>query len=182
MIFLAPWHNEGWISFGPISFLAFGLLAILIFHKTSIRISIGVILICLFFVNLFGSILPQTNLDNDYWYNFNSWLIKNCEPEDLVVTGSGRGSDGYVKYYTGATVFSTRKAEQNLEKKFQEIVDLREPKRVYFTSTVYQPLEEYNNKYDNSHAKSFFSKLRKYLILVHSDSYQKIFLYNKDKE
>jgi hypothetical protein len=143
----------------------------------------GIMLLCLFLINLFGSVLPQTDREHDYWYKFNSWLIKNCKPGDLVVSCSDWVSDGYVKYYSGARVFSTIDSDQTLEKKFQEIISFYKPKKIYFTSTIYQPIEKYidGNNFDNYYAGSFYSKSSKYLTLVHSDSYQKIFLYKKNK-
>ena len=161
-MFYVPQNIEMWISLGPIVFLALGLLTVPIIHKTRIRISMGIILICLFLINLFGSVLPQTDPEHDYWHKFNSWLIKNCKTGDLVVSGSGTISDRYVKYYSGAEVFSTLYSDQTLEKEFQEVIASHKTKKIYFSSTVYQPVEEYvRYNYDNSYATSFFSKYSK---------------------
>jgi hypothetical protein len=141
-------------------------------------------MICLFAVNFFGSILPQTKHENDYWYVFNSWLIKNTNAEDIVVTGSAMVSDAYVRYYSGAEVLSIFPVPDNrpIENKFQEVVDANRTGRILFSSTIHSPPEEYLNKLnlDDSDAKMFFEKSRKYLTLLHSDSWQEIYLYNKD--
>ncbi len=182
-MFYVPQNIEMWISLSPIVFLALGLLTIPIIHKTRNRISMGIILICLFLINLFGSVLPQTDPEHDYWHKFNSWLIKNCNAGDLVVSGSGTISDRYVKYYSGAEVFSTLYSDQSLEKEFQEIIASHKTKKIYFSSTVLHPIKEFTgDNFDNSYTTSFFSKSTKYLTLIHSDSYQKVFLYKSDKK
>ncbi len=110
-------------------------------------------------------------------------MIKNCNAGDLVVSGSGTISDRYVKYYSGAEVFSTLYSDQSLEKEFQEIIASHKTKKIYFSSTVLHPIKEFTgDNFDNSYTTSFFSKSTKYLTLIHSDSYQKVFLYKSDKK
>ena len=150
-----------------------------------IQISLAFIVCGLFVVNLFGSVLPQTTRDHDYWYAFNSWLINNCNSEDLVLSGSGIISDGYVKYHTGAKVISIfpDPDDRPLEKKFEAFVSNHKPKRILFSSTVYSPPEQYLKKFelDHSGTKAFFEKSKKYLSLIHADSWQTIYVYDKDR-
>jgi hypothetical protein len=181
VFFTRPQILEVWISLGPIVFLILGLLTIPLIHKTRIRISLGIMLLCLFLINLFGSVLPQTDREHDYYYKLNSWLIENCKPGDLVVSGLDYFSDGYVRFYSGARIFSFIESGPTVEEKFREIVALYKPKKIYFTSIVYPPFKEYKGRrLDISSAEKLLSKLSKYFALVHSDSYQKIFLYKKD--
>jgi hypothetical protein len=136
-------------------------------------------------VNLLGTVLPQTTHDHDYWYAFNSWLINNCNSEDLLLSGSGIISDGYVKYHTEAKVISIfpDPDDRPIEKKFEEYVFYYKPKRILFSSTVYSPPQEYLIKFNLDHTatKKFFEKSKKYLTMIHDDSWQKIYVYNKDR-
>ena len=184
-IYWEPQNTEHWIAIVPIFVLIFGLLTNRIIHKWRIQISLVFIVICLFVVNLFGSVLPQTSHDHDYWYAFNSWLINNCDSQDLVLSGSGIISDGYVKYHTGAKVISIfpDPDDRPLEKKFEEFVSNHNPKRILFSSTVYSPPEQYLKKFelDHSDTRAFFIKSKKYLSLIHDDSWQTIYVYNNDR-
>jgi hypothetical protein len=183
-IWWEPQNSEYWIAVVPVFFLMVAFCIDPLIYKPWIRTGTVTIMICLFAVNLFGSILPQTKHENDYWYVFNSWLIKNTNAEDIVVTGSAMVSDAYVRYYSGAEVLSIFPVPDNrpIEKKFQEVVDANRNGRILLSSTIHSPPEEYLNKLslDNSDATMFFEKSREYLTLLHSDSWQKIYLYNKD--
>jgi hypothetical protein len=181
-IWWEPQNSEYWIAVAPVFFLVFAFCIDPLIYKPWIRTGTVTIMICLFAVNFFGSILPQTSHENDYWYVFNSWLIKNIKANDFVVSGSAVVSDAYVTYYSGARVLSIFPDDSTLEKDFQEIIAAEKPGRILFSSTVYSPPEEYLNKFNlnNSAAKMFFDKSRKYLTLLHADSWQKIYLYNRD--
>ncbi|KPJ67940.1 hypothetical protein AMJ44_07055 [candidate division WOR-1 bacterium DG_54_3] len=184
-IWWEPQNVEHWISIVPASVLVFALFTNRIIHKLEIKVGIIIIAICLFFVNLIGSILPQTKQYNDYWYVFNSWFIENCNAKDVVLSGSGVISDGYVKYYSEAKVISIfpDPDDRPIEKKFQEFLHYQKPERILFSSTVYSPPEEYRQKFDidYSAANGFFQRSRTYLTLLHCDSWQEIYLYNKDR-
>jgi hypothetical protein len=56
--------------------------------------------------NGLGSILPQTNLDTDYWYQANRYLIQNARAGDVILTDGRYISNNYLKLYTGADVVS----------------------------------------------------------------------------
>jgi hypothetical protein len=183
-IWWEPQNIEYWISVIPVCLLVFGFVLNPLIYNLRIRISTGIITICLFVTNLFGSVLPQTSLENDYWYVFNSWLIKNCNSDDIVVSGSAPVSDAYVRYYSGAKVVSIfpDPDDRPIDIKFNEIIADNKTARILFSSTVYSPPKEYLNKFnsDNSAAKIFFEKSKKHLTLIHTDSWQKIYLYNED--
>jgi hypothetical protein len=56
--------------------------------------------------NGLGSILPQTRLDTDYWYQANRYLIQNARAGDVILTDGRFISNNYLKLYTGADVVS----------------------------------------------------------------------------
>jgi hypothetical protein len=60
----------------------------------------------LLIVNGLGSILPQTTLDTDYWYQANRYLIENARAGDLIVTDGRFISNMYLRLYTNADVVS----------------------------------------------------------------------------
>jgi len=182
-----PLNVEFWVSVIPFVFLFLGLLIDPILHKRGIRTSLCVFLTCLFLVNLQGSVLPQTDRQYDYWYNFNAWFIENCRPGDLVVSGSGIISDSYVEYYTGARVASVvvlesvLKTDQSLEERIAEMIDSENPKRVFFSSTLKEIPREVADKFDidASSVRALFELYRPRLSIVHEDEYQTIFLYRE---
>jgi len=183
-IWWEPQNSEYWVSIVPLLFLAFGILLSALQYKRFEIICMLAIILCLFTVNLFGSVLPQTNHKNDYWYAFNHWLIHNCKSNDLVVSGSAVISDAYVQYYTGARVLSIFPDDKDIDEKFRKIIASENPQRIFFTSTIYAPPKEYLKKYkvDNSASKKFFEKSKNLLSLLHSNSWQTIYLYNLHHE
>jgi hypothetical protein len=62
----------------------------------------------LFVANGLGSILPQTNLDSDFWYQANRYLIDNVRAGDLIITDGGYISELYLMIYTNGEVISAR--------------------------------------------------------------------------
>jgi hypothetical protein len=58
--------------------------------------------------NGLGSILPQTRLDTDYWYQVNRYLIENAKPGDVIITNGEFISNNYVKLYTKSVVLVPR--------------------------------------------------------------------------
>ena len=164
------------------------MLIIPVIDKLQIRIGILVITIILMIVNCYGSILPQTNHEHDYSYKFNSWLINNCRKGDLVVSGSGYISDSYVRFYAkGIDIFSPF-IDQNLTDLgyyFKKTVTTLKPKRILFSSTIYYPNKRYmqTEKIDTNvinQLKAFFLENNKNLLLIHSDQWQDIFLFEQE--
>jgi len=177
-IWFDPQNTEFWIALVPVFFLVLGLLLSPVTHDRGVGFGMGAAVTCLFLVNFFGSVLPQTDRKNDYWYAFNSWLIRNCAAEDLLVSGSGWNSDAYVMYYSGARVFSIFLPGGDLEEQFQETVDSFRPGRILLSSTVYDPPEEYLKRLrsDNSRGREFFEKRRDSMSLIHADAWQQIYV------
>ena len=107
-VFYLPESVEVWIALIPALMLGAALALHRIWTERSVPPVLGLALVCLFAVNLWGSMLPQTDHIHDYWYQFNAWLLGEARPGDLVVSGAGYVSDGYVTFYSGARVFDAR--------------------------------------------------------------------------
>jgi hypothetical protein len=133
----------------------------------------------LLIVNLFGSILPQTDHEHDYWYQFNRWLIENAHSDDLIVTGAGYISDAYLRFYTRADVVTTWWQYVDAQNRLEERIALRRPARVLFSSTVYDPPAELYKRFglDRSIGESLFRHYAGALTLIHDDAWQKMYLY-----
>jgi hypothetical protein len=178
-IWWLPESVEFWVSLIPVSWLLAGLLG----QRTesperrTVLLSAGVGI--LFLVNLFGSVIPQTDRSRDYWYNFNDWLIHNTTPADLVVTGSGYVADGYIRFYSGATVVSTAVAGQDPWEAYRRAVNYCQPERVLISSTVAAPPRQLTNRtvLDTTPAAQFFADLRPNMTLVHADGWQDVYRY-----
>jgi hypothetical protein len=178
-ILFEPQHIELWLSCIPVIFFLLCKFLNPIVNKNSNKILMVIFIISLFYINLLGCIIPQTSLRNDYWYAFNSWIIKNCNQNDLIVTGSGYISDGYIKYFSKAKVLNTLGSDTKLLQNFINYAKEEKINNIYFTSTVINPTNEIvlRGNFDTSHAKEFFNKSKRRLRLVHSDSFQNIYLF-----
>jgi hypothetical protein len=183
-IWWEPQNLEFWISPLPFLLLALSVPLSRIIHEKKMQIILWMMVVCLFLSNLFGSILPQNDRELDYWYIFNRWIIHNCGPGDLVISGAGYISDGYIMLYSGADEMGTWDETTELEQKFQDRVMLVQPKRIFFSSTILNPPHEMTSRFaiDVSYARNFFERRRKDLKLVHSDEWQDVFLYEPPRE
>jgi hypothetical protein len=177
-----PESIEFWISVVPVSVLIFSLLVVPLAGQRWFRIGMVAFLVCLFTVNLAGSVLPQTDRKHDYWYTFNAWLIGNARRGDLVVSGSGYLSDGYVRFYSGAELLPTLEPGEDLARRFESFIARHQPNRIFFSSTVYSPPREFINRtyLDVDSSRGFFTEVRQNLKLVHEDPWQQVFLYDPD--
>ena len=169
-----PLSSRHWVSLIPMVFLILGLLLNSVFDRKGLRVSFGLFLVCLFLANLFGSVVPQLDRDHDYWYAYNAWLIKNGRPGDLVVTGSGYLSEGYLMTYSRAGVVGTQRVRDPVEQ-VRGAIARYEPKRVLVSSSVFSPLKELSPKITMT--RESFVEPGRMLIPIHTDSHQEIFLY-----
>jgi hypothetical protein len=64
---------------------------------------VGVLLVSLFTVNFFGSIVPQLTEDNDYWRQRIAWYEQNATEDDLILANN-HSETFYLRYFTPATV------------------------------------------------------------------------------
>jgi hypothetical protein len=174
-----PQNNELWTSLIPFVVLTLALLSLPLYSDRKIRFAFGLIVAGLFVTNFVGSILPQQSRERDYWVQFNKWFLENAGPGDLLVSGAGFISDGYLLLYTGAESLGTWDEGEHLEQKFQEILASRKPRRIFFSSTVLTPPQGITRRFnvDVSHAQKFFNDKREHLRLVHADEWQQVFLY-----
>ncbi|GEM_PF-2373192 len=178
-IWWEPQNIEFWIPVIPV--LVLFICTVLSHVPSGKRINTKLLIICIlmFTVNLFGSVLPQTCRELDYWYNFNSWLIENCGEGDLVLSGSGQVSNSYVEYYSGAKTFcDTYQSERVLRSRLKQAVDSYEPERILVSSTFFSPIEQFFRRRSlrNRISEDFFRNLRDHLEIYHTDSFQTIYV------
>ncbi|MFH0810659.1 MAG: hypothetical protein V2A77_09385, partial [Pseudomonadota bacterium] len=168
-----PQNIEFWVSVIPVVFLlAGGALE----GRPRLGYVAALLVGCLFVVNLFGSVLPQTSRDNDYWYSFNSWFIHNCDGRDLVVTGTGYLSNSYITYYSGARTFSLFGDPGTMERRLGNLIASPRPRRILFSSTLQTPSPELVRRYHlGNEPKRLFMTRRGSLRLLHSDRWQDVY-------
>jgi hypothetical protein len=105
-VFWEPANPEFWIAVIPWLFL--GLAEILnrgdrVARSTRI---LGLFVASLALANFIGSVYPQTTREGDYWYQANRELFKLARPSDLIISGGGYISDGYLERATSAEVIA----------------------------------------------------------------------------
>ena len=144
----------------------------------AVRLLLGAGVVCLFLVNLLGSVLPQTNRGNDYWFQANRWLIENAGPGDLIVSGSGYGADGYLAFYARSRVLATSSTDRQIAERLDKAMRAYAPPRVLVSSTVYAPLGDVPAREPASSdpASAFFDSILPRLTLLHADSWQEVYL------
>jgi len=170
-----PQNIEFWISLVPVVFL---VVAVLISRRWEAEARLAILVACLLFVNLLGSVLPQTDHDRDYWWQFDHWFITNCRPGDLVATGTGYISNGYVAYYSGAKAFSVIGEPATIERRFRQEVRELHPQRIFFSSTLREPLGEIVRRYElGDSTQRLFNAWSHDLVLVHSDKWQEVYAF-----
>lgn len=179
-----PQNIEFWIALVPLAFI---LAASVIQPRARAR-SVGVLAVgipvCLFVVNLFGSILPQGDPERDYWRRFNAWFADHAGATDLVVSGGGYLCDAYIEFYSGAKTMSTVSAgtvhlsPEGLRERLREAVAEHGPRRVLVSSTVEAPSEEIllRRRVEDASSADFFDELRPYLTLIHEGPAQSVFV------
>jgi hypothetical protein len=134
-----PYNIEFWIVLLPVAALAIALLQA---HRPrALRWwSAGAVLgVSLLITNGLGSILPQARHDTDFWYQANSYLIKNAKPEDIIITDGAFISDMYLRFFTGANVISARFTADH---ELPAILHNTAPQRVWISSWAIEPLPE----------------------------------------
>jgi hypothetical protein len=131
----------------------------------------GVAIAGLAAVNLFGSILPQCDPRYDYWRRVNRPIAEHARAGDIVVSGSGWVSQGYVELYTGARVFSTLRDDSLLAGDFFRCVQANAGGRVFVSSSVVDPPAALLawRKLDPAPARALFARLEPRLRLLDSD-------------
>ena len=178
-LYWLPESIEFWVCLTPVAYMVVALLLAPASGRPAVRAGMGAFLACLFLVNLFGSVLPQTDLRHDYWYTFDSWLLNNSGPGDLVVSGAGYIPDGYVEFYSGAKVLPTTVTDKNLQDRFEWAIRYYRPSRIILSSSVLSPRElRGHTRLDPAPARQFFAGIMPHLTLLHSDSWQDIYLYS----
>ena len=128
--------------------------------------------------NLAGSVLPQTNLDGDFRYQADRYLIDNTHAGDLIVMDGSYLSLYTLKFYSEATVLSAADFGPDiLLSKIQE----HRGGRVLISSRVFDPLPQTKNELEHindilpdGHLRT---QLADRLRAVHTNFYQTIWVY-----
>jgi len=179
--FWEPVNPEFWISTLPILGGISALVLNRIFESRFVKVSAALFVILLFGLNLFSGILPQKDPGNDYWFVFNRWEMQNLHKGDLLISGSGYLSKGYVEYYAKATMFDTAipLTEAEIWKRYLEVVERVKPRRIFVSSTLLSPLPEYLSQFGIGAERSaaIFERLKPFLTPVYSDRMETIYLY-----
>ena len=93
-----PLNVEFWIAVLPFTYVLVGM-GLSRSTKPAVRLGALVFAGGLSVSNLAGTILPQTDRANDYWFVQNVDLLAVLKPGDLVVTEGGYVSNSYVRYF-----------------------------------------------------------------------------------
>lgn len=136
---MEPTTIEWWVA--PLPLAAIGL-ASLQARRPSCRgrwVAGAFLAVSLLVANGAGSIIPQSDLRADYWYQANAFLIRTARPGDVILTDGGFISDSYLKLYTGATVLSVH---QLPPAELERVVTGPHTGRVWVSSWAFEPLEE----------------------------------------
>ncbi|PKQ28288.1 MAG: hypothetical protein CVT63_03580 [Candidatus Anoxymicrobium japonicum] len=183
-VWYLPESIEVWIALAPALTLSIAVLTVPVVRERRMPVYLGLALACLLAVNLWGSVLPQLDRAHDYWYQVNSWFIDNARPGDLVVSGAGYISDGYIAFYAHARVLSTVDAGRDLEHRFQRALTVYKPKRIFISSTVAAPPRNAAALagQENDFARALFDKLRPDLKPEETDIWQEIYSYTAARQ
>jgi hypothetical protein len=130
----------------------------------------GVAIAGLAAVNLFGSVLPQCDSRYDYWRRVNRPIVEHARAGDIVVSGAGWVSEGYIELYSGAQVLSTLRDDSLLTEDFFRVAQANPRGRVFVSSSVADPPAALLawRKLDPAPARALFARLEPQLRLLDS--------------
>ncbi len=183
---LAAWWDpdnvEFWIPVLPGLVFLFACAVDPIARDRTARAASLITGVCLVVTNLFGSMLPQADERRDYWRVTNRWLLEEARKGDVVVTGAGWISQGYVELYTGARVFSTLRDDAALDTDLRGILGGHDAGRVLVSSSVAEPPEALVrwSRIDPSVASDLFDRMRPGLCELRRDEWQTIYEWSGD--
>ncbi len=136
---MEPTTIEWWVT--PLTVAAIGIASLQARRPSTGHtwLAGAVFAAALFVANGAGSILPQTNLRTDYWYQANGFLIRNAHKGDTILTDGGFISDLYLTLYTDAEVVPVHAVtSQRLEQILSEPHD----GRCWVSCWAFDPLPE----------------------------------------
>jgi hypothetical protein len=135
-VYWEPVNNEFFVTPLPIAMLA---IASLFARRPPAKQCVpaaALFAASLFVLNGLGSILPQSSLDSDYWYQANLYLMRNAGEGDVIVTDGGFLSDWYLKLFTKSTVVTVHRVETaELSRHLSEKL----PGRLWISSWAFEP-------------------------------------------
>lgn len=123
--------------------------------------------------NLFGSIVPQTDREHDYWQLVNQYFIEHGQPADVIISEGGYVNDSYIKLFSKAQFQEGRLV--TAERLDQLLAEYSEG-RVLVSSWVINPPPEISTQlpeYDLANAQRLFNRYR--LIEIAKNPYQSVF-------
>ena len=123
--------------------------------------------------NLFGSIVPQTNRERDYWHVVNQYLIEHGQPSDVIISEGGYVNDSYLQLFSQAQFEQGRLVTAS---RIDELLEASGEGRVLVSSWVISPPPEISTQlpeYDLAGAKRLFSRYR--LEAVAKNQYQTVY-------
>ena len=134
-----PYNIEFWIVLLPVAAIAVALHQARRPRATEWWFVAAVLAASLGVANGLGSILPQARHETDFWYQANSYLIRNAKSDDIIITDGSYISNMYLTLFTGADVISAR---ANAGKRLPQILLDQGSRRVWISSWAVEPLRE----------------------------------------
>ena len=173
-----PQNIEFWVALLPFLFLVLVVWIVRSQWDRTGRTLTWVFVASMAICNLAGSVLPQTNLDGDFRYQADRYLIDNTRAGDLIVMDGSYLSLYTLKFYSEATVLSAADFGPDiLLSKIQE----HRGGRVLISSRVFDPLPQTKNELEHindilpdGHLRT---QLADRLRAVHTNFYQTIWVY-----
>ncbi len=130
----------------------------------------------LFLANGLGTILPQTKLESDYWYQANRFLIQNARAGDVIITDGGFISDTYLNLYTRSNIVPVHGiGPKELGRLFSD----KHPGRVWVSSWTFEPLREVRaadllKERNEAAIQSIFEKVKARLVKKDENPWQTV--------
>ncbi len=145
IIWWEPYNIEFWIALIPFFYIFLGINLAKVYKGKTLNGFITCFLITLFFVNLYGNVIPQTKEDGDFWYQNIKYLSKNSKKRDIVIIGIIQNEnqskpfdyllENYLSFYVNAEViYLNTYSLPEISKLIQE----NKTKNIFLSSWLFQ--------------------------------------------
>lgn len=152
-IWWEPYNIEFWIALIPVLYLLLSVCINLSEPTSAHLICVIVFSVSLFFTNLFGNMLPFTDLEKDFWYQKVKKVSKISEDDDLIIINVTQNGPvkkpyhtllkGYYQYYAKGEVIYLSEAQ--LEEVY-ELISKNETRKIYLSQWVFGDTSQTDNK------------------------------------